>query len=83
MESHFRRGLPRAAAWLVEACRQAGTRRLVVASLLAAIRLSLAIRATALSLLAARLLRRIEQQHGALAALRETCHSRRLKVPVP
>ena len=82
LESRFRRGLPRPAAWLVAACRQQVTRRLVVASLLGAIRCRWALRVTALSLPAARLLRRIEQQHGALAALRETGHSRRLKLPV-
>lgn len=67
----FTQGLPRAARLIVDACRQPGVAAAVTVLLRSAVRLSGLLHAFSLEDVAARLLRRVAQQDGALRRQRE------------
>jgi glycosyltransferase involved in cell wall biosynthesis len=66
----FVRGLPRPLAAFVELCRRPRLARAASAALTLSVRLAGVVRARPIQLVAARLLRRIEQQRGAIEARR-------------
>lgn len=69
-EDRFRAGLPAPLAWLVDACRRPRLAALTAAALRDGVRLTGALRLAPVQLPLARLLRRVEQQRGAIAARR-------------